>query len=429
MSEFINIPAIIRIFIVFVFVLLCIRKKISLGNAFLLGALGLGLLFGLGPAEMIRTVALSVLYPKTLFLAIIVSLILVLSSSMEAAGQMERLLGNFQGLIANPRINLIVFPALIGLLPMPGGAVFSAPMVKELGTRTHLGPDQLSFVNYWFRHIWEYWWPLYPGVLLTTTLADINLWTFVTIMFPLTPVAFAFGYLSVRGFARSNNSHARTNRPGFLPFFRELSPIFIVIFLGLGTGLGLSAIFPSLIVSKETGLIIALCTAISWIWRRNNFTRNQIRERLIDPHILSMMYMVLAIFIFKGMMEGSHAVEMISNEFRMLNVPLILIVIVLPFLVGGTVGITVAFVGTTFPIIIPLISSLGEGQFIMAYIMLALGCGFLGVLLSPLHLCFLLSNQYFGTNLSAVYKLLLLPCLCFFLASIAYFLLLHTILL
>ena len=28
---------------------------------------------------------------------------------------------------------IILFPALIGLLPMPGGAIFSAPMVKNLG--------------------------------------------------------------------------------------------------------------------------------------------------------------------------------------------------------------------------------------------------------------------------------------------------------
>ena len=87
---------------------------------------------------------------------------------MELAGQMQRLLENFRGLITNIRINLIIFPALIGLLPMPGGAIFSAPMVKDLGRKSGFSGDKLSFVNYWFRHIWEYCWPLYPGVLLAT---------------------------------------------------------------------------------------------------------------------------------------------------------------------------------------------------------------------------------------------------------------------
>jgi len=428
MSIVYTLPAIIRIFLVFVFVLIAIRRNLSLGNAFLAGAVLLGVLFGLGPYEMFGTAVASIVYPKTLFLAIIVSFILILSSSMETAGQMERLLSNFKGLIENPKINLVIFPALIGLLPMPGGAVFSAPMVKELGNRTTLGPDTLSFVNYWFRHIWEYWWPLYPGVLLATALADINLWTFVSFMFPLTIVAFFFGYIPIKGLHKSTNRSGNHSHATVIPFIWEMIPILIVIVIGLGIGMTLSVMYPSFTVSKESGLIIALCIAIGWVWRNNHFTGNQIRKTLTDRHILSMVYMVFAIFVFKGAMEGSGAVELISNEFRALHVPLLLITILLPFLVGGVVGITIAFVGSTFPILIPLIQSYGEGHFIMAYIMLAISSGFVGVLLSPLHLCLLLSNQYFGTTLVAVYKLLWVPCLIFIFTGIAYFGVLHRLL-
>ena len=154
-----HIPAIIRVLIVFIFFLFLIRKKLSLGNAFLLVAILFSVLFGLHPRAMIGSMAESIVYPKTLSLALIVSLILILSSSMELSGQMKRLLGKFKGLIKNIRINLIVFPALIGLLPMPGGAIFSAPMVKDLGMQSELSGDKLSFINYWFRHIWEYCWP------------------------------------------------------------------------------------------------------------------------------------------------------------------------------------------------------------------------------------------------------------------------------
>ncbi|MBW2651139.1 MAG: DUF401 family protein, partial [Deltaproteobacteria bacterium] len=177
MSIILNISPIVRILIVFVCILIAIRKDVSLGNAFILGATLIGVLFGLTPDAMFRSVIGSIVMPKTLSLAVVVTLILVLSSSMEHGGHMERLLNNFRGLVVNPRLNLAMFPALIGLLPMPGGAIFSAPMVKELGNRSCLRPDQLSFINYWYRHIWEYWWPLYPGILLSVTLADIDLWT------------------------------------------------------------------------------------------------------------------------------------------------------------------------------------------------------------------------------------------------------------
>ena len=127
-----QIPALIRVAIVFVLVLIAIRKKLSLGNAFFLGALTLGVLFGGSLSTIAGSVAGSLLDQKTIALALIVTLILVLSDSMETAGQMQRLLGSFRGLVTSPRLNLTVFPALIGLLPMPGGAVFSAPMSKSL---------------------------------------------------------------------------------------------------------------------------------------------------------------------------------------------------------------------------------------------------------------------------------------------------------
>ena len=60
---------------------------------------------------------------------------------------MQRLLEHFQGLLRNAGLNLVVFPALIGLLPMPGGAIFSAPMVKNIGQRHALSGDRLSFIN------------------------------------------------------------------------------------------------------------------------------------------------------------------------------------------------------------------------------------------------------------------------------------------
>ena len=57
----------------------------------------------------------------------------------------------------------------------------------------------------------------------------------------------------------------------------------------------------------------------------------------------------------------------------------------------------------------------------LAYITLAIVSGFLGVLLSPLHLCLLLSNQYFGAAFGRVYKHLILPCGVLFVTGLAYF--------
>lgn len=420
------IPALIKMTAVFFLILIAIRRNLSLGTAFVTGALFLGLIFQMSPIKMAESFYDAAVDPKTLSLAAIVSLILILSRCMETAGSMQRLLDNFRGLVQRPRINLIIFPALIGLLPMPGGAVFSAPMVKEIGGRYTLSGDKLSFINYWFRHIWEYWWPMYPGVLLATLMADINLALFVIAMFPLTFVAVFLGWLPVnmKGLTPVQGT---VNNSTLKAFMRELLPIIIVIVPGLGLGMVFSTIWPNFSIAKEIGLICALILAIGWIYAREGFTPVVMAKRMTDRHLLKMIYMVMAILVFKGILNDSHAVVQISREFIQLNIPLALISAFLPFIVGLFTGITIAFVGSTFPILISLVQSYNMGDIMLPYIMLGLTAGFAGVLLSPLHLCLLLSNEYFEAAPGSVYRLLWLPCAGLLMAAAGYFLLLNFI--
>lgn len=419
-----SIPAAIRILMVFVLILLAIKRKWLLGNAFLGGALVMGMVFAMAPATICRSMGMALIHPKTLCLSIVVGLILVLSHSLERCGQMSRLLNSFKGLIREPKINLIVFPVLIGLLPMPGGAIFSAPMVKNMGKEHNLSGAHLSYINYWFRHIWEYWWPLYPGILLATTLAEVDLWRLVFTALPLTLVAVLAGYWPLRSAVRQFDDRQSSANPKALrEFLIQLAPIALVIFGGLGLGLLLPLSLPDsmLPVTKELGLIIALFLAIIWVWQKNKMAWAKRWHIVRQPAMLKMLYMVAAILIFKRILEDSGAVAQLSVEMLNHRIPLMPICMTLPFLVGGVAGITIAFVGATFPILISLIESMGQAHLLVPYLVLGLACGFMGVLLSPLHLCFLLSNEYFKTAPIPVYRHMATPLIVMLVASVAYF--------
>ena len=75
-----DVPALVRVGLVFILIIVAIRKKLSLGNSFFLGAVALSILFGFGPSKTISSMIASITDPKTLCLAVIVSLILVLSN-------------------------------------------------------------------------------------------------------------------------------------------------------------------------------------------------------------------------------------------------------------------------------------------------------------------------------------------------------------
>ncbi len=426
MLDFINtVPAVVRILVVFSLILAAIKRKWMLGNAFIAGAAALGVIFGMGLVDIALSAAAALVHPKTLSLSIVVCLILVLSHSLEQSGQMERLLVNFKGLVRQPRINIVIFPALIGLLPMPGGAIFSAPMVKSIGEGHRLSGSHLSYVNYWFRHIWEYWWPLYPGILLATTLAEVDLWQLVLFTFPLSAVAVVAGYWPLKDIALQGKLEADEAGPRRLgPFLRELQPIGFAIGGGLGMGLllpyGLAhgAAAP---LAKEIGLILALMGAIVWVWLANDMPWSRRWAILRQPSLFKMLYMVSAILIFKGVLEQSGAVLQISREMLHWQIPLLTITIILPMLVGGISGITIAFVGATFPILVSLIQSMQQTHLMLPYMMLAMASGFVGVLISPLHLCLLLSNEYFQTSLLPVYQHLRVPLVALLAAAAAYF--------
>jgi uncharacterized protein len=419
------IPAVVRILLVFALVLPAIRRGWSLGSAFLAGAASLGLIFSMGPVPILRSAAASLVHPQTVSLAVVVSFILVFSHALEKSGQMTRLLESFKGLVRRPKISLVIFPALIGLLPMPGGAIFSAPMVKSLGRGHPLSVAQLSYINYWFRHIWEYWWPLYPGILLTTALAGIDVWRLVVFTAPLSVVAVAVGYWPLRGAMQT--SGPATGQEALKPFLLELAPIAGVIVMGLLFGVGLGSFGIDVIrpMAKELGLMAALLIAIFWVWRHNRISWPARWAIVKDRALLKMVYMVAAILVFKGILEDSRAVDLVSGEMLRWHIPLLPIAMLLPFLVGMVGGITIAFVGTTFPIVISLIQAMDQEALMLPYLMLGLSCGFIGVLVSPLHLCLMMSNAYFKTTLAPVYRLMRVPLLAMAAAATAYFWLLR----
>ena len=68
-----------------------------------------------------------------------------------------------------------------------------------------------------------------------------------------------------------------------------------------------------------------------------------------------------------------------------------LIFFALPFIVGLLTGLTVGFVGATFPIITAMMG----GHPDPGAVTFAFASGFAGVMLSPTHLCLLLTVQYF----------------------------------
>jgi integral membrane protein (TIGR00529 family) len=395
---------------------LCLNRfRLQLSLSLLIGALVLGLWMGMGPLQWVLTALRSITRFQTVSLVLIVGLILVLSRIMDGAGQMQRLVDRFTQMTRDPRTVGSVMTAMIGLLPMPGGALFSAPLVETSLLGQNVSGEQKTLLNYWFRHVWEYWWPLYPGVVLAVALLKVETWLYMLFMAPLTLISVLTGILFIlkpMGKVQANGTGSRSWF-ALKNFVWEMMPILVVIIVIGLTGaitavLGLFGI--RVRVSGAVSILPGLLSAIIWVCVVNRVPRIKIQSAFLDRTILPMLFLVLAIMIFQGTLTESQAILKIRDELTAYRVPLLLVIALMPFLSGFITGIAVGFVGVSFPLVIPMFPTNPFWEY-MSCAALAYTFGYMGMMLSPIHLCLLVTKDFYKASLLKSYPRLLMSVL------------------
>ncbi|EGJ49510.1 DUF401 family protein [Desulfocurvibacter africanus] len=421
MDTFAGSLPLIKLFAVFAAMLAGIRYRLGLWPSVLGGSLLLGLAFGMPLPVWLTTAGVALTTVKTLLLAVVVILILVLSDILELSGQNRRLMDALSGYLTSPRLRLAFFPSLIGLLPMPGGAVFSAPMLGSVAEGMNIRPEDKVMLNYWFRHMWELIWPLYPGIILASSLSGVPLITLIAYTLPGMIFFTVLGWwfllrpsrlpLPIEAVSERKPRNARKALLHGLPLL-----VAIVGSLGL-EGL-LSAVRPD--VPYEWGIIAGLATAIAWTMLQNGLKLGFLAKVLLQRKLLGMLLAIASIFVFKDVMAGSGVVETLSASAGG-AMAMFAASVLLPYLVGLVSGITMAFVGATFPLMLGLLQQAGAMDSLIPYMVLSLFSGFLGVMSSPLHICYVLSCQYFEVGLGRPWRKLLAPCALLMAFAVAYF--------
>ena len=424
----------------FCLILVLVRFKVPLGAAVLVGGTVLGFLFQLGPVEIGAAALRGMFSPNSIGLGAITVLLLGLSRTMRGAGQLEEIVTLAKSLLRRPAIAMAALPAMIGLLPMPGGALFSAPMVESAAGDGLASGGRLSAINYWYRHIWEHCWPLYPGVLLAVDSAGWSMAPYVLLPAPLGLSMVISGLVIFRGLhpdlhIRGGSPPAGTKRR----LLRNTSSIWIVPLTWIvGTLLGWSILWPmgfsrssvrhiawlSALV-KYGPLIIGLIISLLWTARLNGMGVGGLRKTFASRSIYKLLLLVLSIMAFQRLLTETNAGEAMGDELRAMNVAVVVVVAALPFISGVVTGLAIGFVGISFPIIREMVVNSPDEPMAASYLVLAYACGHIGMMLTPMHVCHVVSNKYFETPFAPVYKRTV-PASCIMLALvIGYFLVLR----
>ncbi|GAB1410398.1 DUF401 family protein [Desulfovibrionales bacterium] len=410
--------------IVFALMLAGIRMRWNLALSILVGSFALALFFGLSPQAWFLAIPAALWTEEAFVLCAIIAVILAFSALYSATGQSEGFMRAIRSQVRSRSVLLVFFPALIGLLPMPGGAIFSAPMVESAAAELHISRTDQTLINYWFRHLWELAWPLYPGIILASSLAAMPVTRIVSMMWAGPIISFAIGWVCIL-------RPALRSAPALPPVIRGQRsyqdwigglPLATAIVGAIGGEWLCAVVWPHR--PMEYGVIAALilASAVSLGLAKAQW-QAVLREARRD-NTLTLLGVIAAVFVFKEVLHQGNVVQALAQTMNG-DKALVALSIGLPFLVGFVSGITLAFVGATFPLLFGLAQSMNEPELIPAIVSLGLYSGFAGIMASPMHICYLMTCRYFHEDPGRLLPRILIPGLLLIPAGLASFVLLQ----
>ncbi|RXG63439.1 DUF401 family protein [Candidatus Atribacteria bacterium 1244-E10-H5-B2] len=401
----IEVTEIIKLLVVIAVIIFLIRKKWNLGYIILLASLLVGVFFDLSPIQIGNNFILALIDPTTLKLIGIIVLVYILSGVLRKVESLRDLADSLQGLVKDYRLILAFIPALLGLIPMPAGAIFSAPMVKEIGDRAGLNPEEETFVNYWFRHIWEFVWPLFPGIILFASLLKVEIQGVILVQFPLTIATVIVGFVWEYKNLRKDTTliDKRDILLNLKKLFFGVWPILLIIIMVLGA---------------KTDLLFSLVIVIlSLVFLNIKKLSLKILKEIIRNDIdLNVVILIVSIMIFKRMLQVSGGVEIIPEAFAKLGIHPFVVLFIIPFFIAIMTGLGTAALGIGLPVLLPIIVVQGETN--LYYAMLAFTGSFSGVMISPMHLCLVVTKNYFKADMVKIYKMLIPPLIIISLSAL-----------
>jgi len=428
-----EVPALLQILIVFALVVAAAARKLNLGIAAAAGGLLLALWRGMSLGDISAVALAEAFSADTLLLLLVMALIMIFSVAMKHSGAMDRFSASIVAFSPSKRMAMAIAPLLIGTLPVPGGAILSAPLVESMDREGEHAAGTLSAANYWFRHTLELLWPLYPAFILTTSLSGIPVPRLIMLNLYAAPLLFTLGIVfilkhpkpGIQGDRPLSVASEARRAPKFSEFAKGVAPLAIVLGVYVVLALIWNRAAPSFSLSPEAenliGRFMPILTGlvagglyIAYLDR--GFSSYKECFRLKNFKLLTVL---VGIRIFSALLGAASLPAAAAGDLQSMGIPPILATALIPLIAGLVTGVGFGYVGLAFPIVVGMIPRGGPFPF-EAAIVLAGAFGYVGMMLSPLHVCMVVTAEHFHTGLPSTIRRLLLPLGIFLTVAVIY---------
>ncbi len=338
---------------------------------------------------------------ETLRLMAIIVQVAFLGFLYKDSDQVMRMIRELKSALPDRRMVMGSIPAIFGLMPMPGGALVSAPMIDDEGDKLGLDDTEKTFLNWWWRHIWFTVYPLSTGLIFASYLSGVNLYWIAVFNIPIFAAQILIGvYWGLKKIQVGGASESTVN-PWLLVY--ELLPIIIALSGNIIFGIP---------------LYITLLFAIVLIFLQNeqSYSVGEIPETFKEGFSFDLLLAAYGIMLFKGIIERGGALPPVIEALGS-HVPVLLVVILAGYAIGAVFGHLPGAIGVGFPVLLPFLPVISVRTVSLTFIFI-----FLGYFTSPIHLCIILTIEYFEIDMKSFYKRMLIPTAVLIAAIMIWFL-------
>ena len=368
-----------------ILIVVLLRFKVLIGPAILNGGLLIWLFESRSFEKLWIAFTETLTMQRTWDLLLCLYFVMCLEVELRKSGSLHGMVVTLRNIFSSNKVTLAFMPAFLGLLPSLGGARFSAPIVQEASDGIAVDDEQKSAINLWFRHIFEFSNPLMPGVILACGIANVSIGDLIDQVGWVTILCFVLGWifliipLKITDPEKATNTqHDRTIdwKSLVLAFGPIVTSFLLIVAFNVQAALAM-------------GLVVVAFIPL-YFWFKRPISVKSVFTESLDKKLF---FNVVCILYFIQLLTVIGTLDEIVSVFNNSSLPQAVIIACLSFIFGVMTGMGQGYIA----IVMPIVALMAPGNIVLVGI--AMVYGMAGQMVTPTHLCILVTVEYFKCRL------------------------------
>ena len=368
-----------------ILIVVLLRFKVLIGPAILSGGLLIWLFESRSFEKLWVAFTETLTMQRTWDLLLCLYFLMCLEVELRKSGSLHGMVVTLRNIFSSNKVTLAFMPAFLGLLPSLGGARFSAPIVQEASEGIAVDDEQKSAINLWFRHIFEFSNPLMPGVILACGIANVSIGDLIDQVGWVTILCFVLGWIFLIVPLKITDPEKATNtqhdraidwKSLILAFGPIVTSFLLIVAFDVQAALAM-------------GLVVVAFIPL-YFWFKRPISVKSVFTESLDKKLF---FNVVCILYFIQLLTVIGTLDEIVNVFNNSALPQAVIIACLSFIFGVMTGMGQGYIA----IVMPIVALMAPGNIVLVGI--AMVYGMAGQMVTPTHLCILVTVEYFKSRL------------------------------